>query len=105
MTREGTLATFKSQKLYKPSEGGQLLAPTDAFSVQAKGNDLFLGKSSLLLLLVTRSLPRDGGMAEDNGAPEAGQLPRVWTRGRRETESRQRVSGTKQSLAGQCRMR
>ena len=34
-------------------------------------------------------------MAEDFGAPEAGQLPRVWTRGRRETESRQRVSGAK----------
>ena len=48
----------------------------------------------LLLLLVTRPLPRDGGTAEDHGAPEAGQLPRVWTRGRRETESRQRVSGT-----------
>ena len=39
----------------------------------------------LLLLLVTRPLPRDGGMAEDHGAPEAGQLPRVWTRGRKET--------------------
>ena len=46
-----------------------------------------------MLLLVTRSLPRDGGMAEDHGAPEAGQLPRVWTRGRKEIESRQRVSG------------
>ena len=51
----------------------------------------------LLLLLVTRPLPRDGGMAEDHGAPEAGQLPRVWTRGRKETESRQRVSGAKSS--------
>ena len=30
-------------------------------------------------------------MAEDHGAPEAGQLPRVWTRGRRETKSRQTV--------------
>ena len=30
-------------------------------------------------------------MAEDHGAPEAGQLPTAWTRGRRETESRQRV--------------
>ena len=49
----------------------------------------------LLLLLVTRLLPRDGGMAEDHGAPEAGQLPRVWTRGYKETESRQRVSGAK----------
>ena len=49
----------------------------------------------LLLLLVTRPLPRDGGMAEDHGAPEAEQLPRVWTRGRTQTESRQRVSGAK----------
>ena len=49
----------------------------------------------LLLLLFTRPLPRDGGMAEDHGAPEAGQLPRVWTRGHKETESRQRVSGAK----------
>ena len=31
----------------------------------------------LLLLLVTQPLPRDGGMAEDHGAPEAGQLSRV----------------------------
>ena len=30
-------------------------------------------------------------MAEDHVVPEAGQLPRVWTRGRKETESRQRV--------------
>ena len=38
---------------------------------------------------VTRSLPRDGGMANEHGAPEAGQLLRAWTRGRRDTESRQ----------------
>ena len=31
-------------------------------------------------------------MAKDHGAPEAGKLPRVWTRGCRETESRLRVS-------------
>ena len=34
-------------------------------------------------------------MAEDHGAPEAEQLSRVWTRGRKEIESRQRVSGAK----------
>ena len=34
-------------------------------------------------------------MAGDHGAPEAGQLPKDWTRGHRETESRRRVSGTK----------
>ena len=49
--------------------------------------------SKPLLLLFTRPLPRDGGMAEDHGAPEAGQLPRVWTRGRTETENCRRVSG------------
>ena len=30
----------------------------------------------LLLLLVTQTLLRDGGMVGDHGAPEAGQLPR-----------------------------
>ena len=46
-------------------------------------------------VVVTRPLSRDGGMVEDHGALEAEQLSRVWTRGRRETESRQRVSGAK----------
>ena len=55
----------------------------------------FVGYLYLMLLLFTRSLPRDGGMAGDHGAPEAGQFPRVSTRGRKETESRQRVSGAK----------
>ena len=49
----------------------------------------------LLLLLFTRPLPRNESMAEYHGAPEAGKLPRVWTRGRKEIESRQRVSGAK----------
>ena len=56
------------------------------------------------LLLFTRSLPRDGDMADNHGAPETEQLPRVWTRGRKETDSRQRVSGA-ESVAGQCRMK
>ena len=30
-------------------------------------------------------------MAENHEVPEAGQLPRAWTRGRRETENCQRV--------------
>ena len=34
-------------------------------------------------------------MAENHGASKAGQFPRVWTRGRKETESHQRVSGAK----------
>ena len=58
---------------------------------------LNLDITDAVLLLVTQPLPRDGGMAEDHGAPEAGQLPRVWTRGRKKTESRQRVSGAKSS--------
>ena len=48
-----------------------------------------------LVVVVTRSLPKDGGMAEDHGASEAGQLARAWTRGRKETESHQRASGAK----------
>ena len=52
-------------------------------------------QDGMLLLLFTRPLPRGGGMAEDHGAPEAGKLHKAWTRGRRETESRQRMSGTK----------
>ena len=43
-------------------------------------------------------------MAEDHGAPEAGQLPRAWTRGRKETES-PKSERRKESVAGQCRMR
>ena len=58
-------------------------------------NDMRIVLSNMLLLLFTRPLLRDGGMAEDHGASEAGQLPRVWTRGRKETESRQRVSDAK----------
>ena len=52
-------------------------------------------KQLLFLLLFIRPLPRDGGMVEDHGAPEARQLPRVWTSGRTETESHRRVSGAK----------
>ena len=59
---------------------------------------------SMRLLLVTRPLPRDGGMAGDYGAPEAGQIPRVWTRGRRDRES-PKSERRKESVAGQCRMR
>ena len=58
-----------------------------------------------LLLLFTRPLPRDGGMAEDHGAPEAGQLLRVWTRGSKETRESPKSERCKESVAGQCRMR
>ena len=43
----------------------------------------------------TRPLSKDGGMAKYHGALEAGKLSRAWTRGRRETESRQRANGAK----------
>ena len=43
-------------------------------------------------------------MAVHHGAPEAEQLPRVWTRGRKETES-PKSERRKESVAGQCRMR
>ena len=49
----------------------------------------------LLLFLITRSLSRDESIAEVHGAPEIGQLPKAWTRGRRETESCQRGSAAK----------
>ena len=49
------------------------------------------------VVVVALPLPTDGGMGKDHRASEAGKLPRAWTRGRRETESRQRVSGAKSS--------
>ena len=48
-------------------------------------------KTQTALVVAARPLLRDGGMAEDYGALQARKLPRVWTRGRRETESRQRA--------------
>ena len=41
-------------------------------------------------VVVIRPLPRDGGMTEDHGAPEAGQLPGPGPQ-IVETESRQRA--------------
>ena len=34
------------------------------------------------VVFVTRRLARDGGMAEDHGAPEDGKLSTTWTKGR-----------------------
>ena len=55
------------------------------------------------VVVVTQSLLRDGGMAEDHGAPEAGQLPRSEPEvvKRQLPKSEQR----KESVAGTCRMR
>ena len=50
------------------------------------------------IVVVIRPLPRDWGMVEDHGAPEAGQLSRAWTRGRKEIESRQTATGAKSPL-------
>ena len=43
----------------------------------------------------TRPFSRDWGMLEDHGALETEKLSSAWTRGCRETESRQRASSTK----------
>ena len=53
----------------------------------------FFSAINHFVVVVTRPLPRNGGMVENHGAPKAGLLPRARTRGRRETESGQRVSG------------
>ena len=41
-------------------------------------------------MLITRPLPRDGSMAKDHGAPEAGKLHRAWARGRKESPKSER---------------
>ena len=61
-----------------------LVCNTQPLSINFLCNDVVVGYPS-----------GDGGMAEEYGTPEAGKLPRVSTRGLRETESRQRVSGAK----------
>ena len=70
--------------------------PTSSRKQATKLGDIFSYRERkdavVVVVLVTRPRPRDGGIAEDHGAPEAGQLPRAWTRGRRETETRQRAS-------------
>ena len=50
-----------------------------------------------IVVVVTLPFSRDGGMARNHAYPEAGQLPRAWTTGRRVTESRQKASGAKSS--------
>ena len=92
----------------RPSKLEQLLKalltipPTSVEAEQAfSAAGLFATKlrsrlSDKSVVVVNYPTPSEGwGMAEDHGAPEAGKLSRVWTRGRIETESRQRVSGAK----------
>ena len=47
-----------------------------------------------VLAVVTQPLPRDGSMAEDHGAPEAGQLPRAWTRDHEERKKYRAKNGS-----------
>ena len=61
--------------------------------------------NDVVVVVVTRPLPRNGGMAGNYRAPEAGQLSRVWTRGRTETRELPKSEQRKESVAGQCRMR
>ena len=66
-------------------------------------NHITQGKGQMGRLLIlfsfdvvdTRPIPRDGGMAEDHVALETAKLSRALTRGRKETESRQKASGAK----------
>ena len=54
---------------------------------------IFIVKVQNLYCCCCYPTPSKGqGMSEEHGAPEAGQLPRAWIRGRRKTESRQRTS-------------
>ena len=60
----------------------------------------------VVAVVVTRPLRRDGCMAEDHVAPEAGQISRVWTKARRETKNCQRASGANlRSWTAQNKMR
>ena len=49
-----------------------------------RGSSSFLIAPRILLLLLLPDHFR--GMAEDHGAPEAGKLPKAWTRGCKERE-------------------
>ena len=48
----------------------------------------------VVVVVVIRPIPRDGGMAEDHGAPEAAKLPKAWTgdcKERKRERERERV--------------
>ena len=49
----------------------------------------------VVVVVATRLLPRDGSIAEDHGAPEAGKIPKAWSRDRKETESPQKAKAQK----------
>ena len=52
-----------------------------------------------MVVVVTRLLANDGGMAEGHGPPEAGQISKAWIRGRMQKSERRKesVAGTVQS--------
>ena len=49
----------------------------------------------VVVVVATGPLARDESTTENREVPEAGKLPRAWTRGSRETKSRQKPSGAK----------
>ena len=53
----------------------------------------------VVVVVVTQTLPRNGCMAENHGAPEALQFSKAWTRGRKERES-PKNERCKESVAG-----
>ena len=61
--------------------------------VTAISSKIYIKLFMEMYVVVDYPTPSEGwGMAEDHGAPEAGQPPRAWTRGRRKTKSRQKAS-------------
>ena len=50
---------------------------------------------AVVVVIVTRPLPRDWGMAVEHGIPESRKLSSALTRGYRVTESRQKASDAK----------
>ena len=78
------------------SSGGNRLQPY-YYLYLVKNENIFRMHFDAVVVVVVDypTLPRDGGIAEKHGALEAGQLPRNWTKGHRETEGCQRVSGAK----------
>ena len=60
---------------------------------------VWAANAGTLVVVVTRPLPRDGGMAEDHKAIEAEQLHRTWTRDCK--ESCQRASSSVRSWTKQ----
>ena len=45
--------------------------------------DVFVVRDLVDIVVVTRTLTRNGGIAEDYVTAEAGQLPKSWTKGQK----------------------